>query len=106
LKKYKVKNAVLHWYSGDLETLKELIEYGYYFSINTSMLQSTKGQNIIKTIPNNRLLIESDGPFTKLKNKKFNPSMLQDVYIEIGRFLNCFAIDKLISQNFRNLIMQ
>ena len=32
LKKHKVKKTILHWYSGNLETLKELIEYGYYFS--------------------------------------------------------------------------
>lgn len=106
LKKHKVKKTILHWYSGNLETLKELIEYGYYFSINTSMLQSIKGQKILKSIPQNRLLIESDGPFTKVNNQKYNPSKLQEVYSRIGAFLESPEINKLVWQNFKDLITQ
>ncbi|WP_443715233.1 TatD family hydrolase, partial [Ruminococcus bromii] len=106
LKKHKVKKTILHWYSGNLETLKELIEYGYYFSINTSMLQSIKGQKILKSIPKNRLLIESDGPFTKVNNQKYNPSKLQEVYSQIGAFLESPEINKLVWQNFKDLITQ
>ena len=106
LKKHKVKKTILHWYSGNLETLKELIEYGYYFSINTSMLQSIKGQKILKSIPQNRLLIESDGPFTKVNNQKYNPSKLQEVYSQIGAFLESPEINKLVWQNFKDLITQ
>lgn len=50
------------------------------------MLQSIKGQKILKSIPQNRLLIESDGPFTKVNNQKYNPSKLQEVYSQIGAF--------------------
>lgn len=106
LKKHKVKKTILHWYSGNLEILKELIEYGYYFSINTSMLQSIKGQKILKSIPQNRLLIESDGPFTKVNNQKYNPSKLQEVYSQIGAFLESPEINKLVWQNFKDLITQ
>ncbi len=104
LKKNKVKKAILHWYSGDFGTLKELIDNGYYFSINTSMLKSSKGQNIIRSIPNERILIESDGPFSKINSQKFNPSKLKDVYLQINEVLQNPEFDKLIWQNFKALI--
>ena len=104
MKKNKVKKAILHWYSGDFGTLKELIDNGYYFSINTSMLKSSKGQNIIRSIPNERILIESDGPFSKINSQKFNPSKLKDVYLQINEVLQNPEFDKLIWQNFKALI--
>lgn len=70
------------------------------------MLQSIKGQKILKSIPQNRLLIESDGPFTKVNNQKYNPSKLQEVYSQIGAFLESPEINKLVWQNFKDLITQ
>lgn len=106
LKKNKVKKVILHWYSGDLGTLKELIDYGCFFSINTSMMNSSKGKTIINCIPNERLLIESDGPFTKIKSQKYDPSRLQEVYYQMSELLKHPEIDKLIWQNFKNLKLQ
>lgn len=70
------------------------------------MLQSIKGQKILKSIPQNRLLIESDGPFTKVNNQKYNPLKLQEVYSQIGAFLESPEINKLVWQNFKDLITQ
>ena len=47
-------------------TLAELnaILKGFLFSINHKMAGSAKGQEIIKNIPNQLLLTETDAPFT------------------------------------------
>ncbi|MDY3203917.1 MAG: TatD family hydrolase [Arcobacter sp.] len=63
--KYDIKKAIFHWYSGKIGTLNEILNYGYYFSINESMCKSKKGQNIISKIPKERILIETDAPFIK-----------------------------------------
>ena len=104
LRKNSVKKAVLHWYSGNLQTLNELLNCGYYFSVNSNMMNSAKGQIIIKSIPIERILVESDGPFTKVNSHKYNPSKLKDVYFKLGEFLNCEGIDKIVWNNFKNLI--
>lgn len=65
LVKYEIDKAIFHWYSGKISTLKQILHYNYYFSINDSMCKSKKGQNIISKIPLNRILIETDGPFIK-----------------------------------------
>lgn len=72
--KYNIKKAIFHWYSGKIGTFTQILNYGYYFSINESMIKSKKGQNIIIKIPRDRILVETDAPFIKdvLPYKNFN----------------------------------
>jgi TatD DNase family protein len=65
--------CVFHWYSGSIGILKKILDQGHYFSINPSMINSTNGQKIIDAIPRNRLLTETDGPFTKINKRKCYP---------------------------------
>jgi TatD DNase family protein len=56
--------VILHWFSGNLDTLKEAISAGFYLSINHKMVSTKKGQDLIKHIPSKLLLTETDAPFT------------------------------------------
>ncbi len=69
LEEFSIKGAVFHWYSGSLSLLKEIVEAGHYFSINPAMIQSSNGCEIIKKIPQDRLLTETDGPFVRIEGK-------------------------------------
>lgn len=64
---------ILHWYSGSLKDLKVAIKLGCRFSIGLQMIQSKKGQEIVKSIPKELILLETDGPFTKLNNNFLYP---------------------------------
>ena len=65
-----LKNCIfiLHWFSGNGSERKRAIEAGVFFSINPRMLSSRSGRETIKTVPSERLLLETDAPFTM----KFN----------------------------------
>ena len=63
--------VILHWYSGGITDLRRAIEQGCYFSINHQMLQSVNGRNIVGNIPVDRILLESDAPFTKGLSEKY-----------------------------------
>ena len=104
LKKNNVRRAILHWYTGDLKTLEKLLKCGYYFSINANMIKSVKGQTIIQNIPIDRILVESDGPFTKVDSYTYTPSKLQGIYSQLGDFLKCENIEKIIWNNFKKLM--
>ena len=65
----KVEFAIFHWYSGNFNLINEIINRDYYFSVNYSMLKSKRGKEILLRIPLNRILMESDGPFTKYENQ-------------------------------------
>ncbi|ADG92664.1 TatD-related deoxyribonuclease [Arcobacter nitrofigilis DSM 7299] len=97
--KYDIKKAIFHWYSGKISTFNQILNYGYYFSINESMTKSKKGQNIISKMPRDRILIETDAPFIKdvLPYKNFN------VYYYLSTIWN-ESIDYVIKKTFDNFI--
>jgi TatD DNase family protein len=72
-------SVILHWYSGSKPTLKKALSNNLYFSINTSMITSKNGQDIIQEIPLERILTETDGPFVKANNKIVIPSDIEIV---------------------------
>jgi TatD DNase family protein len=57
--------AVLHWYSGSLANLEEAVDGGLYFSVNASMLASTLGRRIVRRMPRERVLTETDAPYSR-----------------------------------------
>lgn len=57
--------AVFHWFTGNQLELKRAIEFGCWFSLNESMGRSENGKRIIKGVPLNRMLTETDGPFVE-----------------------------------------
>lgn len=65
LKEYNIRNVIFHWYSGSTDLIPEIVELGYYFSINESMTLSASGQRIIQNIPVDRILAETDAPYNR-----------------------------------------
>lgn len=54
---------ILHWYSGAQRALRRALDHGAYFSVNPAMLSSERGRRLIASVPQDRVLLESDGPF-------------------------------------------
>ncbi|OGI10929.1 MAG: hypothetical protein A2Y40_10490 [Candidatus Margulisbacteria bacterium GWF2_35_9] len=65
LSDYPGLNVVCHSYTGDIETLEDLIALGCFFSINgmITFKNNTNIVEIVKKIPTNKLLFETDGPY-------------------------------------------
>jgi TatD DNase family protein len=99
---------ILHWYSGTMSQLQKAINNGYYFSINYPMLNSKSGKEIIKKIPIERLLIETDGPFTKRGEELFTPLMACDIQKELASLVSIGQTsgeaEKIIGGNFERLL--
>ena len=91
LQEYGIKNAIFHWYSGSLGLIDEIIDAGYYFSINEAMTKSISGRKIIDKIPQYRILTETDSPFNKNSN-------IPNAISNIG------LTEVVIYTNFQNLI--
>ena len=54
---------VLHWFSGTLQETRRANELGCWFSVGPAMLRGAKGRAILKELPMERVLPETDGPF-------------------------------------------
>lgn len=55
--------CIFHWFTGNAVERKRAIELGALFSINPRMLKTKSGQENIRAIPADRLLLETDAPF-------------------------------------------
>lgn len=104
LRQYKVKNAIFHWYTGEKDLVPEILDAGYYFSINPTMLRSNKGKSILKDLPLNRILIESDGPFTKFEGNIIEPMYMRDIYLAFEEFYEVKNIEELVDRNMFSLL--
>jgi len=62
LEKYQIERAIVHWYSGPLNLLDALIQYGAYFTIGVEALYSDHIKTIARAIPDRLLLTETDNP--------------------------------------------
>lgn len=99
--------AILHWYSGSISDLEKAVSYGFYFSINSAMTQSKNGINIIKNIPADRLLLESDSPFIGVNRESLIPVDMNSTIREIAG-LKSIAVSELklvLKENFKGLII-
>ena len=66
---------ILHWYSGTRSTARKALDLGCYFSVNLRMLANEAGREMVVSLPAERLLIETDAPFTSLDNRRYDPSV-------------------------------
>lgn len=100
-----IQKAIFHWYSGNKMTLRQIIDSGYYLSINPSMCYSKSGKSIISEIPTNLLLTESDGPFSSLNNAPYYPWDVTKVieYIAKERSMAEEEVEQTLWNNFRQL---
>lgn len=105
LNKYDIKFPIMHWYSGSISTLYKLIDKGCYFSVNVSMLKSKKGNKILEYIPKDRILFESDSPFTKYNGKSCYPESFNCTYEEFNRFYKIDNFEEIVFDNFKKLII-
>ena len=64
---------ILHWFSGTNSEASRATELGCYFSINAETMKHQRGISLIQKIPLNRLLTETDGPFTSVMNERSKP---------------------------------
>jgi len=106
LSAYGRKGCVLHWFSGSQEAAELAIAGGHFFSINPAMINSRKGRDFTTSLPRERVLLESDGPFVKLGRRNVEPKDLQVVEAFLA---DCWSEDARSVQdtlvgNFRNVI--
>ncbi|MGY4494869.1 Qat anti-phage system TatD family nuclease QatD [Pseudomonas sp. TE3610] len=71
--------VVLHWFTGSSAEAKRALDLGCYFSINIEMLKSTKHRALVASLPLDRVLTETDGPFVQASGKPLVPRDVRDV---------------------------
>lgn len=106
LKANKINAAIFHWYSGPLHLIRDIADAGYYFSINPYMIDKENGKRIISRIPIDRILTETDGPFTETNGMVSKPSDVFFVYKYLSELWGKSQkeVEYIVNSNFRQLV--
>ncbi|WP_088224917.1 TatD family hydrolase [Desulfosporosinus sp. FKB] len=103
LRKYVPKKVIIHWFTGSEKHMAELMDMGCYFSINSNMVVGRNSKKYI-LIPKEKVLIESDGPYTKVAGKKYTPESLLQSYNSISQFYGNPNLIANVFENFKNIL--
>ena len=55
--------TVFHSFNSHLEQLQPVIKHGFYVALNIKILKNKHFEEIVRKIPINKLLIETDAPY-------------------------------------------
>ncbi|MES2093506.1 MAG: Qat anti-phage system TatD family nuclease QatD [Actinomycetota bacterium] len=69
----QIKTPVLHWFSGSRSELERAIGRGCWFSVGPAMLAGAKGRDLVAGMPNDKIVLETDGPFAQVRRQGLNP---------------------------------
>jgi TatD DNase family protein len=75
---YRPGQIVLHWFTGSKSEARPAVDLGCFFSVNTAMLSKERGRSLIASLPLDRLLTETDGPFTTTGGQAPRPADVSD----------------------------
>ncbi|PWW43427.1 MULTISPECIES: Qat anti-phage system TatD family nuclease QatD [Paenibacillus] len=100
--------VILHWFSGSLKELITATELGCYFSINSDMIGSKKGVELIKKMPLDRILIESDAPFTKDTMKNYSLDFVFKIVEAVSQIkgVEFELVNRIFENNFKQLLVK
>jgi TatD DNase family protein len=108
LEHYDVKRAIIHWYSGPLDVLRAMAQFGAYFTVGVEVLYSDTIRAIAREIPDHLLLTETDNPggLKWLKGVVGMPKDIEKVVDAIAgvRSSSPEAIARTIHENFFHMI--
>jgi TatD DNase family protein len=110
LERYDIKRAIIHWYSGPMDILRAMIDYGCYFTIGVEVLYSDYIKAIARTIPDHLLLTETDNPgalpWLKKTDEIGMPVAIKDVVAALATLRQTAQdeIASLVRANFARLI--
>jgi TatD DNase family protein len=108
LERYDITRPIIHWYSGPLDILRALIQFGAYFTVGVEALYSETIQAIAREIPDRLLLTETDNPggMKWLKGVVGMPLDIQKVVNQLAllRNSNAASISRTVQTNLLRLI--
>jgi TatD DNase family protein len=100
-------HGMIHCFSGDYKLAKTFINMGYYISIpgTVTFNNASQTQDVVRRIPLNRLLLETDAPFlapTPYRGKRNEPSYIIHTAQKIAK-LRSISFEEISYQTSKNV---
>lgn len=106
LEKSAAERVCMHAFDGKFSSAARGVELGYYFSIPSSIMRSEQKQKLVKNLPLENLLLESDspvlGPTPKERNVPANIKIAAQKIAEIKK-VDISEVTKVTTNNAKEL---
>jgi TatD DNase family protein len=76
---------ILHWFSGSAAELKRAVDQGCWFSIGPAMVRGRRGASLVASMPRDRILPETDGPFAESGDRPLLPGETGEVVAHLSK---------------------
>jgi len=105
LRRADIDRAVIHWYTGPLDLIDEIVDLGYFIGINPAAKIQRKHVEVIRHVPRHAVVTESDAPY-EYRGLRLMPSLIRDTLTLISQIWGISVEDvrEQIYSNFRRLI--
>ncbi|MDQ0218770.1 TatD family deoxyribonuclease [Peribacillus cavernae] len=91
LEKHKIASAHFHWFKGDKQTMKRMIQNGYFISVTPDVIYEREIQELVKEYPLELMMVETDGPWPfegPFSGQSTHPKMIQPSISKISELKN------------------
>lgn len=75
---HNVDVVVYHCYGGSVEVAKRIVDCGHYISISTRVCRSAHHKELVKALPREHIVIETDSPFLSCRRGRNEPVFVED----------------------------
>lgn len=116
IKNSKYERGIIHCFSYGLEEAKVFLDLGWFISLSGSVTYAKKSkitemENLIRYIPDDRLLCETDSPYLSpvpLRGKTNSPVNIEHTYNFIAQKKGIFVEElcELVDKNIENLFFK
>jgi TatD DNase family protein len=109
LPSYRIEKVLLHWFSNPISALSKAVERGYYISEGAPVVYSNGIRDVVKRVPTDNLLTETDGPVRfsgpPFKGKRTTSAFIPIIVNAIAELqgLTPESVAERIAKNFEDL---
>ena len=96
---------ILHWFSGTRSQLTRALTQGCWLSVGPPMLRSDKGRALVASVPRDRILTETDGPFATDGSRPLMPSDVWSAVDALGEIWGVAEneVRSILAENLRRV---
>lgn len=98
--------VVLHWFTGTASEAARAAALGCYFSVNQAMFRSEKGLALVRKLPLDRILTETDGPFVESHGKPVGAGNVEEAIMSLASVFGSTPEEmrKVVVRNLKSLV--
>ncbi|NPA51371.1 MAG: TatD family hydrolase [Aquificae bacterium] len=88
--------GIIHCFGGDMEMMENCVDMGFYISFagNVTYPKAENLRNVLKRVPLDRLLLETDSPFLSPQVVRGRPNKPSNIFYILEYVANLLNIDK------------